>query len=567
MEADRSTEKLKAPAVQVAIEWRTLEEVVATGIFFSPDGRYLAASTSGKVIALWDLETGSVVPGFDGKRQDYNFCIESGAAFSPDGKFIATYIWGACGCRDFLIRLWDARRGVPLREFKRGHTSDICSICFSPDGRLLASGSMDRTLRIWDVGSGKSIRILSTRGASDCICFSPDGRLIAFKDYHVLRLWEVQSGRPVTEFMGEGHTKPICSISFSRDGRFIASASVDHTIRKWDIGKGGPCREFDGRGHSDIVYGIAFSPCGRILASGSRDTTLRLWCAITGKLAEGTSTVTHAGAVCSVAFSPNGQLIATVDEFGIHLGKLHIQGGMLQDHITKLSNSPPTMYAPAMETTAREPLRTSPVELTWYCYILIDCSRSASDIAPRFGQGIGAFLHTLRTNSPQGINPNISFGECREVNSTISPLCRLTDLSPLSLTCAGEPTLGPPLTQLTSRIESDSAFSNGKPLAVIVLAAEPKDNFQPAAGHLAQMIAQGRVNVMAVGAGAGISDKTLSLLAKIAIRITQPHGNDAVECFEWLGKAAVAMMDSLRKSGGGKPLALPPLPPGIKLLQ
>jgi WD40 repeat protein len=158
-------------------------------------------------------------------------------AFSPDGRLLASGSW------DDTIKLWDVATGSLVRSLS-GHTDWVMSVAFSPDGRLLASGSWDDTIKLWDVATGSLVRSLSGHtGAVNSVAFSPDGRLLASGScgkaeglYCVqgeIKLWEVASGREVRSL--SGHTSWVMSVAFSPDGRLLASGSYDGTIKLWDI--------------------------------------------------------------------------------------------------------------------------------------------------------------------------------------------------------------------------------------------------------------------------------------------------------------------------------------------
>jgi hypothetical protein len=148
-------------------------------------------------------------------------------------------------------------------------------VAFSPDGRLLASGSLDATIKLWEVASGREVRTLSGHtGGVTSVAFSPDGRLLASGSLDAtIKLWEVASGREVRTL--SGHTGGVTSVAFSPDGRLLASGSGDRTIKLWEVTSGSLVRTLTG--HTDWVYSVAFSPDGRLLASGSGDTTITLW--------------------------------------------------------------------------------------------------------------------------------------------------------------------------------------------------------------------------------------------------------------------------------------------------
>ena len=161
-----------------------------------------------------------------------------------------------------------------IRTFK-GHSRAVTSIAFSADGRKALSGSLDDTLKLWNLASGKLIRTFKGHSSAVySVAFSPDGRKALSGSYDsTLKLWDLASGKPIRTF--KGHSKPVTSIAFSPDGRKALSGSRDDTLKLWDLASGKPIRTF--KGHSRSVTSIAFSPDGRKALSGSRDKTLKLW--------------------------------------------------------------------------------------------------------------------------------------------------------------------------------------------------------------------------------------------------------------------------------------------------
>jgi WD40 repeat protein/serine/threonine protein kinase len=229
--------------------------------------------------------------------------IVSSVCFSPDGRRLAS------GSDDVV--LWDVATGRPARTL-RGHAGGVKSVAFSPDGRRLASDSRDNTVVLWDVETGRPARTL--RGHTDdvnSVAFSPDGRRLASgsQDKTVV-LWDLDSGRPARTL--RGHAGPVTSVSFSPDGRRLASGSRDNTVVLWDVETGRPARTL--RGHTDDVRSVAFSPDGRRLASGSDDTTVVLWDLESGRPARtlrGHADWFRGGTVQSVSFSPDGRHLAS----------------------------------------------------------------------------------------------------------------------------------------------------------------------------------------------------------------------------------------------------------------
>ena len=187
----------------------------------------------------------------------------------------------------------------------QGHSDPIRSVAFSPDGKILASGSTDTTIKCWDVTTGRQIRTL--QGHSNfvvSVAFSPDGKILASGSYDkTIKLWNVSTGREI--YTLQGHSSWVYPIAFSTDGKILVSGSHDKTIKLWDIGTGREIYTF--QGHSDSVYSVAFSPDGKTLASSGCD--IKLWDVSTAT--EIYTLKEHSDCVCSIAFSPDGKILAS----------------------------------------------------------------------------------------------------------------------------------------------------------------------------------------------------------------------------------------------------------------
>ena len=220
-------------------------------------------------------------------------------AFSPDGQMLASGSW------DQTVRVWDVETEQLLHALT-GHTHHVTSVAFSPDGQTLASGSWDGTIRLWNPHTAKSKRTLTEhRDGVTSVAFSPDGRILASGGAdQTIRLWNTTTWR--VEKTLTGHTHVVESVAFSPDGDTLASGSRDETIHLWNPNTAKHIKTLTA---TDTVNRLAFSPKDRnTLASGSWDNTVRLW-DIDASVQKQTITP-DPGWIRPVAFSPDGQTLA-----------------------------------------------------------------------------------------------------------------------------------------------------------------------------------------------------------------------------------------------------------------
>ena len=237
-------------------------------------------------------------------------------AFSPDGKYIAS---GSC---DYTVRLWNVETGEAAFQPFEGHKDDIFSVVFSPDGEYIASGSKDHTIRLWNIKTGK-ITVKPFEGnIVECptsVSFTSDGKhIISVAQKHITYLWNVESGEMVSKPLA-GHDFEdfrIDSAAISSNGIYIAlqaTCSVGGNskalLQLWNVETGKVTLSLSRPSHSTFLFSISFSPDGKFIVS-SNNCIIELWNIETGELAlkpfKG-----HQDIVCSAMFSPDGRYIVS----------------------------------------------------------------------------------------------------------------------------------------------------------------------------------------------------------------------------------------------------------------
>ncbi|KAF2421256.1 WD40 repeat-like protein [Tothia fuscella] len=281
---------------------------------FSLDGRFVATGCN-RSAQIFDVDSGQMVALLqDNSLGDEGDLYIRSVCFSPDGKYLAT------GAEDKVIRVWDIASRQIKTEF-RGHDQDIYSLDYARNGRLIASGSGDRTVRLWDVETGQQAMSLLIDDGVTTVAISPDNRYVAAGSLDKsVRVWDTSTGFLVERLEGEaGHKDSVYSVAFAPNGKDLVSGSLDKTIKMWELAtaprmipgqgpRGGKCiKTFEG--HRDFVLSVALTPDGQWVLSGSKDRGVQFWDPNTGTahlMLQG-----HKNSVISVAPSPTGKLFAT----------------------------------------------------------------------------------------------------------------------------------------------------------------------------------------------------------------------------------------------------------------
>jgi WD40 repeat protein len=380
------TQLISAGADQTLKLWETStgrelfsfhEEAPILSVAFSHNNQRIATGSEDSTVKLWlppGKEVGKLIP------DKHKLALATpvyGAAFSPDGKTLATVggNWNGPSPFTSFIRLWDVATGKEQAAWEQ-NTRGIFGVTFSPDGRRLATAGGNDPVKLWDIISQTAIHSFPSKFACCSVAFSPDGRRLAAAYANPggndkpgeVKIWDCTTGREVYSFTR--HSTMVFAVAFSPDGKRIAAAEAEPTVRMLDLETGQEVSTLRGysrqvfrvefspdskqlavatgdwffnkpsgevvlwdldtgekrfilRGHQASVYGVAFSPDGTRIASadgewrgrGNKPGEVKLWDAATGQ--EVCTLRGHASAVFGVVFSPDGRYLASVGQDGV----------------------------------------------------------------------------------------------------------------------------------------------------------------------------------------------------------------------------------------------------------
>ena len=280
-----------------------------TGAAFSPDGKRVATGSTDTTARIWAWNgiVASPVITLTGHMKGI-----TSVAFSPDGQYVAT------ASQDTSARVWDALTGGQALQQLHGNGEPVYSVAFSADGKLLLTASRDSVARVWDWRAGALLAEL--RGHTDLInsaVFGPDGRSIvtASRDKTALIWsWDGAARAPEPSLKLSGHAAGVYSAIFSHDGSYVVTASQDGTARVWDARTGAQLALLRENQTSPALYSAAFSSDASYVAVASVDGTAQIWDWRTQQLAG--SLIGHTARIWGAAFSADGRNIVTASADG-----------------------------------------------------------------------------------------------------------------------------------------------------------------------------------------------------------------------------------------------------------
>ncbi|MBZ5624484.1 MAG: TIR domain-containing protein [Acidobacteriia bacterium] len=219
-----------------------------------------------------------------------------GVAVTADGKQVVS----ASG--DKTLKVWDLETGRALRTLE-GHSNSVKGVAVTADGKRAVSASHDHTLKVWDLETGGALHTL--KGHRDSVfgvAVTPDGkRAVSASEDNTLKVWDLETGGLLRTL--EGHSWNVCGVAVTADGERAVSASGDKTLKVWDLETGGALHTL--KGHRDSVYGVAVTPDGRRAVSASWDTTLKVWDLESGRALR--TLKGHSALVYGVAVTADGE--------------------------------------------------------------------------------------------------------------------------------------------------------------------------------------------------------------------------------------------------------------------
>lgn len=280
-------------------------------IAFSPNSEYIATVGSGKTVGVWETTSGKQVT----ELGDHKNTVVA-VAFSPNSEYLVT------ASLDGIVRLWHKWKTKDSKPIELKHEGAVTAVTFSPDGKYLATASSDNTGRVWEITSAeitsaeitspiKAAAFMIHKDGVNAVVFSPDGKYVATGSLDgTARLWEISGDRPF-KFMVHKDTVKSVAFSQDKDSKYLATASNENIVRIWGTNTSEKLYDLP---HQEPVTDVAFSPNNKYLATVSNNKDIHVWERTNNKknlFVQKPYLLQHQANVNAIVFSPDSNYIAT----------------------------------------------------------------------------------------------------------------------------------------------------------------------------------------------------------------------------------------------------------------
>ena len=311
---DRSLKLWDTKSSKLLIDKPQAHESAIYDVAISPDGKSLASASNDATIRIWEISE------VDGKVQlsekpRYTLQEHTGSVHAVDFHPSNSQRLVSAGA-DRTVRLWNVDTGKQTVPPISAHYSSVRDVAFSPDGNEIVSGSGDKMVRVWDANTGVQKRLVQMAHKDEVfsVAFDSTGdRIVSSSSDRSIRIWETKTGKLVGDESLRGHDGIVYSAIFSADDKTVISTGSDRTIRFWDVDTGTAISTIP-EAHSSLIWNLALNNEGKQLVSSGSDAVVRLWDVANDRPLGQPRRSPHLKDILSIAVSPDGQYVASSGE-------------------------------------------------------------------------------------------------------------------------------------------------------------------------------------------------------------------------------------------------------------